>query len=193
MDYVKEAIRTEAPYDQLPTRVGSVQLCRILHASIGLCTEVGELFEAVYKPEFTNHAKEEMGDLWWYFALLSDAIARPLHPADQVSAADYKGGAMYYMTHVAACVGNIQDVAKRTLFYGKELNEPRIALEMEVLEGHLVALCFVFGTTPADCQAANIAKLRARYPAKFTEENAVTRNIENERMALDVAVRADVK
>lgn len=50
-----------------------------------------------------------------------------------------------------------------------------------------VNLClfgYAVGVTPEQAQAANIAKLKARYPAKFTEENAVNRDIEAERIAL---------
>ena len=81
-DYIKLAIKTEAPYSELPTRVGSIQVCRLLHASIGLCTEIGELLEAVDKPEFKDHAKEEIGDLWWYLAIAFDAAMVPFSEID---------------------------------------------------------------------------------------------------------------
>ena len=47
-----------------------------LHAIIGICTEAGELLEAIYKHKWKGedfdvvNAKEETGDLFWYLAIL---------------------------------------------------------------------------------------------------------------------------
>lgn len=41
-----------------------------------------------------------------------------------------------------------------------------------------------FGLTAADCAERNIAKLRTRYPEKFTEDRAVDRDLAAERSAL---------
>lgn len=53
---------------------------RVLHASIGLVTESGELIDALKKTIFYGkeldivNVKEEAGDLLWYLAILFDAI-----------------------------------------------------------------------------------------------------------------------
>lgn len=55
------------------------QKARLLHASIGLCTEVGELQDALKKhliygkPLDDVNVMEEAGDLLWYIALALDA------------------------------------------------------------------------------------------------------------------------
>jgi len=47
-----------------------------LHAVIGICTEAGELLEAMYKHKWKQeefdvvNAKEEIGDIFWYMAIL---------------------------------------------------------------------------------------------------------------------------
>lgn len=41
------------------------------------------------------------------------------------------------------------------------------------------------GVSEASCREANIAKLRARYPEKFTELDAMSRNLTAERVVLD--------
>lgn len=47
-----------------------------LHAIIGICTEAGELLEAIYKSKWKGeefdevNAKEEIGDIFWYKAIL---------------------------------------------------------------------------------------------------------------------------
>lgn len=53
---------------------------RILHAAIGLCTESGELIDAVKKSTFYGreldvvNVKEEAGDILWYLAVLFDEL-----------------------------------------------------------------------------------------------------------------------
>jgi NTP pyrophosphatase (non-canonical NTP hydrolase) len=47
-----------------------------LHAVVGICTEAGELLEAMYKHKWKQeefdvvNAKEEIGDVFWYMAIL---------------------------------------------------------------------------------------------------------------------------
>lgn len=49
---------------------------KILHAAIGLCTESGELLEAMYKSKWNGeefdvvNCKEEIGDIFWYMTIL---------------------------------------------------------------------------------------------------------------------------
>jgi len=120
-DYVNEAVKTDLlEYQPVWTRLGNYRTIRILHATMGICTESGELMDAVKKHllygkdlDYTN-IKEETGDLFWYIALLADAV----------------------------------------------------------------------GFTFEDTFDKNIAKLRARYPNRFTEHDALNRNLEKERKIL---------
>ena len=49
---------------------------KVLHAIVGLSTECGELMEAIYKAKWNGekfdevNCKEELGDLFWYMAIL---------------------------------------------------------------------------------------------------------------------------
>jgi NTP pyrophosphatase (non-canonical NTP hydrolase) len=108
-------------YGPVIERLMVVKTIRILHAAMGLCTESGELMDAVKKHllygkdiDYIN-LQEEAGDMFWYAALLADAV----------------------------------------------------------------------GFTFEDTFDKNIAKLRARYPNKFTEHDALNRNLEIERQILE--------
>lgn len=71
--FIKDAIRTESPNFFVPDQ-------RVLHASVGLVTESGELLDALKKAMFygkeldITNVKEEAGDMLWYLAILFDAI-----------------------------------------------------------------------------------------------------------------------
>jgi NTP pyrophosphatase (non-canonical NTP hydrolase) len=101
----------------------------ILHGSIGIATESGELIEAIVKvlesgEELdTVNLKEELGDVSWYYALLVNTLAD--------SDSD-KGGELW------------ENILK-----------------------------------------TNIDKLAARYPEKFTQEKAISRDLDTERKILE--------
>lgn len=52
-------------------------------------------------------------------------------------------------------------------------------------EWYLAMLYRALGRTPEEAKAANIAKLKARYPDKFTTQQAVKRDLESERRVLE--------
>jgi NTP pyrophosphatase (non-canonical NTP hydrolase) len=80
-EYVEGALRTNAPVDKVLDRlVDEPKKIQLLHAFIGMTTEVGELFDAFKKHLFYGkpldlvNISEEIGDLFWYVALALDYI-----------------------------------------------------------------------------------------------------------------------
>ena len=73
-DYIQACLRTES--DMMPMKKHN----RLLHGTMGLNTESGEILDAVKKvlfygqeTDFVN-IKEEMGDIFWYLAILCDQL-----------------------------------------------------------------------------------------------------------------------
>ncbi len=80
-DFVKNAIKTESRnFDEIGGRMSEVRNQRLLHAGIGLATEAGEFLDALKKHVFygkeldTVNLSEEMGDIFWYCALIADEL-----------------------------------------------------------------------------------------------------------------------
>lgn len=80
-EYVKEAIKLESKdMDLIGVRFSNPDTQRLIHALVGLCTEVGELQDQVKKHLFYGkqldlvNLKEESGDIFWYLALLCDIL-----------------------------------------------------------------------------------------------------------------------
>lgn len=75
-DYIKDAIRTESRRWLSIAETDA----RVLHGAMGLCTEAGELLDAVKKYLFYDKSpdkvnmKEEIGDAFWYLAVICDAL-----------------------------------------------------------------------------------------------------------------------
>jgi NTP pyrophosphatase (non-canonical NTP hydrolase) len=120
--YISDAKRTEPDYTAALGRVFHPQTIRLLHGAMGLATESGEFLDVLKKHIFYGkpwdiaNMKEECGDLFWYLAILADAMGE--HSFTKI-------------------------------------------------------------------MQTNIAKLRQRYPEKFEEQQAVTRNLPAERQILE--------
>ena len=79
--FVSNAIKTESRnFDDIGKRMSEVRNQRLLHAGIGLATEAGEFLDALKKHVFygkdldTVNLSEEMGDIFWYCALIADEL-----------------------------------------------------------------------------------------------------------------------
>lgn len=79
----------------------------------------------------------------------------------------------------------ISDVYKKTIAYKKPLDFVNIKEELGDLMWYVANLCNVNGWDLRDILDTNIKKLEARFPEKFTYENANNRNLEKERKILE--------
>jgi NTP pyrophosphatase (non-canonical NTP hydrolase) len=80
-DYQKDATVTDLmDYGPVVERLMIIKNLRLLHGAMGCCTETGELMDALKRFLFYGkqldfiNLQEECGDLFWYIALIADAI-----------------------------------------------------------------------------------------------------------------------
>lgn len=71
--------------------------------------------------------------------------------------------------------GELQDAYKKHIFYGRPLDTINIREEIGDIAWYLAFLCNEHGWSLSQIMADNIAKLKARYPDKFTESDAIER------------------
>ncbi len=81
--------------------------------------------------------------------------------------------------------GELMDAVKKTKIYGKELDKVNLVEEAGDLMWYLAVLADELGVSFEEMWEKNINKLRARYPEKFSKENALDRNLEQERKTLE--------
>ena len=77
------------------------------------------------------------------------------------------------------------DMLKKHLFYGKPLDEVNLAEELGDQLWYVAMALRALGTDFETVMERNIAKLKARYPNKFTLELAENRDLEKERAILE--------
>ena len=85
-------------------------------------------------------------------------------------------------------VAEIADVYKKCIAYKKPLDLINIKEELGDAMWYIANLCNMHGWDLRDILDTNIAKLEARYPEKFTEEQALNRNLSVERQILEGVV-----
>jgi len=81
--------------------------------------------------------------------------------------------------------GELLDALKKSMFYGRELDVTNIKEEAGDILWYLAILFDEIGTDFETEQARVIAKLRARFPEKFTERSAFVRDLPKERQVLE--------
>jgi NTP pyrophosphatase (non-canonical NTP hydrolase) len=166
------------------------------HMALGMASELGELIEAIQKQDSVG-VSEEIADIMWYVANEATIMKYSIVLQSDVST--------YGLTSITKAVSDYCDIVKKTLVYNKEYTK-----EEQVKKLQKVAdVCFNFmyintavGTlgTNADVVKAvnndgkvdllraldnNIAKLKKRYPDKYTDHNALNRDLDAERTELE--------
>ncbi len=87
-EYSKRALAVERKeHGTVMTRLASVQSIRLLHGAMGVCTEAGELQDALKRHFFYGkgldpiNVKEEIGDCLWYMNLICSELGFTLEDA----------------------------------------------------------------------------------------------------------------
>lgn len=89
--------------------------------------------------------------------------------------------------------GELTDQLKKHLFYGTELDRVNLIEEAGDLLWYLAILLNELETGFDEVMSSNIAKLRSRYPEKFTNKNATTRDTAHERETLEMEIEINEK
>jgi NTP pyrophosphatase (non-canonical NTP hydrolase) len=92
---------------------------------------------------------------------------------------------MHGMIGVCTEAGELQDMVKKFLIYGKPFDLTNVMEEsFDIL--WYVALCLdAAGFTMEEAMERGIAKLRARFPDGFSEQAALNRDLDKERLELE--------
>lgn len=187
-DYAAQAMNTEASAEDTPA-------IRVRHAEMGLFTEAAEIMDALKKFFYYGKAVdrqnllEEIGDVAWYVAIPVNHL--------ELTFADFSP-----RNHLVSAELSEEDalmlLARRLMQQAAMFSRYAVDLEREgrfdrtsvvSLLGNMIgllrAMCDILDAEFEEVLAGNIAKLKARYPNKFTQEAALTRDTVAEMAALE--------
>jgi len=151
----------------------------LYHMVVGLTSEQSELEGALESGDKIN-IMEELVDKLWYVAnyetfrgisVLDEYVPNP--------------GAEQPNIYITTLESKLADMVKKFNVYGKNINEKD---EKALLEAYMNTIYKIAGLLEIDIEEGYdriINKLKVRYPEKFTETNAIERDLEEERKVLE--------
>ncbi len=100
---------------------------------------------------------------------------------------------IHMMLGVISEAGELADVFKKYMAYGKDIDWVNVKEELGDLVWYIVGFCNINGFTLDDVMETNMRKLSKRYKNGFTTEEALTRNLEIERAELELQAQFEEK
>lgn len=148
----------------------------LLHAALGLCDEYFEYDSAT---SWLN-AIEELGDLCWFTALAGHALDHdPFDSWEDYVARNPDAPLLRTAVH------EFVTLVKKSFAYGAPLDTPKLRGLLDAIAGRTAAITVAKSNRlPDELLMANIGKLQARFPDKFTVNAALTRDIKQEAGAM---------
>lgn len=128
-------------------------------------------------PEADKEADRRIGEF------VANVLNKQYHPLDlyQQEVRRTTGTKEYTETLVMASmglageVGECVDMLKKYIFHGHSLDKGKLALELGDVMWYLSALCNALEISLSDVVAANVEKLRKRYPDGFSADRSKNR------------------
>lgn len=158
----------------------------LLHAVIGILTEVEEILDNYISPEKRDvtldpvNILEEVGDVTWYLAIIGRMynIEMPTHTPHQ------KSDPLGLIITVTKSTLKLLDVLKKKIYYNKPIDEESFVQNTKIIMVLIMEYMAYYNIDIEGSFDINISKLKARYGDKFTSERAINRDLETERNIL---------
>ena len=179
-NYVELAIRTESVISSI-TNIDF----RLLHASLGISTEIGEL---VHNRTYLGDSDlqklnliEELGDLNWYIAIACDVLNLDFNRMIEANISKVLPNNLDVLVIKSS---ELLDLFKKNIYYRKNFDYKRIIMIIEDIVSALIELIKENDLNLDEILDKNIKKLTARYPNKFDSNKAINRNLDAEHKTL---------
>lgn len=181
-EYQQQAKRT-CP-DLFPDKdLGTASFLNTSHMIYGMISEIPELIEALGKEDYVN-VGEELADIVWYVANYCT-----FHGIDLQDTLIVDGNkevpCRTYIDAITYFIGELADIEKKELAYKKSYSYEKQIDILQNLMYYITRCCRVMNVDFHKSLHNNIEKLKVRFPDKFTEQNALNRNLELERKELE--------
>jgi len=181
--YVKESARTDAPTDKVEERLKTIPgLDIVLTSNLRTFVSEGEDLDKLKKLIFYGKGelseKEYEGNTFSEGRLVDEKFAKTLHGILGIAT---ESGEL-----VEALLNNItsnEKVDENTVL--KEIDSVNLEEEIGDLFWYIALLCRTYNFDIEKLMQKNIDKLKLRFPNKFSEEKAINRNVEKERVVLE--------
>ena len=156
---------------------------RLLHAVIGVLTEVEELLDNhIGEEQDITNMLEEAGDITWYLAIIGREMDLD-YP--QLVVKTKNDNPMKLVLKIVKNTCKLLEMMKKKLYYNKPIDENLFKTITTLV---MLDVSDYMNTYDIDIEKSfdvNIDKLKARYGDKFSSEKAINRDLETERNILE--------
>jgi hypothetical protein len=190
-EYEKNAIITESKDFNLVKTLLDDKMIRLLHAGLGMSSEIAELVRALKSTDLDLiNISEEVADIAWYAAIATNALEFDHEKISSLEAEGVEWGKTFGTLEICAhtafwAIGEFNNLLKKSLFHGKILDSERIRHNLMQLCACLSAISYFCKIDLSEARKRNIDKLKIRYGNKFTEESSSNRDLDSERKVLE--------
>lgn len=153
----------------------------LLHATIGILTEVEELLDNHLGEVDSVNVLEEVGDITWYLAIIGREYNINLPESLPLSNED----PMKIVLSIVKQTCKLLDYLKKKIYYNKPINDDEFKQTTLVIMILLQSYMNHFKIDIKDSFDTNINKLRSRYGDKFSSDKAINRDLDLEREILE--------
>lgn len=152
----------------------------LLHATMGILTEVEELLDNHLIEKDEVNILEEVGDVTWYFAIIGREYNLDF-PENTIVTDD----PMKTLISVIKYSCQLLDMLKKKLYYNKPLDDDKFVEVSLLLMSLTKSYMQYFSIDIEGSFQTNINKLKARYGDKFSSDRAINRDLVTERKILE--------
>lgn len=196
-EYSESVITVEnKEFETLAERFKLTRSIRLLHGAIGLASELSEAQELAEGQHIdVTNLKEEMGDIMWYQNLFIQELGfNPeeiymFNDTDKLHSSSENEAKALLQEEVHGLVkhcGELIDLVKKHLMYGRELNVAGVKDRLQKIDYHTNRALRSHGLTSAQARERNDSKLvKIRYKDGYTDAKAINRDTETERKDLE--------
>jgi NTP pyrophosphatase (non-canonical NTP hydrolase) len=179
-EFVKSSERTLAGGE---LKLAGQREVNLLHSAIGVSTEVGEIAEALQVSIFnkidTVNLAEECADIMWYLAIPIRDFALDLGKLSSLAPSSTS------LAQLVVDSSNFLDMMKKVAFYGKPIDRNLVDHHVCNIYQHMITMAHEYTFDLELAMSNNQDKLKARFPDKFSNENAINRDLNTERTELE--------
>jgi len=186
LDLLKKAIKPFDPRENqrskwlsLPNKLDSI------HMTLGMFSEISELRAAILNNDKVN-ISEELADIMWYHS--GELMLRNIPFSLEFSELKHKLEDVSIDKLLITLVNSISeysDLVKKDFAYNKFYEKHFYQLHITTIFNSVANIANYFDIDMENALQNNIDKLYKRFPDKFTEHNAINRNLDVERRELE--------
>jgi len=185
-EYSRAVLKTEAgDLPEISKRLTTHSTMRLLHASMGLASEIAELLEALSTEDLANII-EELGDGLWYSSIGLDVLGSRFD-FSEIEKGALSGNPWHKFETLTIESGEILSAVKAHIFYGRELDPVDLICRFQEVGRLIDCIAHIHEKAIGEVMDINIEKLhRKRYKgAEFSEHAANNRDLNGERKLLE--------